>query len=197
MGKRMARPIAASTSLPEFPAGGASRLGQPALLTERGFHLRPARKDDLPFLRALYASTRKEELAVVPWSDAMRSAFIAQQFALQHRHYLMHYRDADFLVIEHGSSPVGRFYLHPGADDLLVIDISLLPEFRGAGIGSALLRHAQGYAQEHSLGVQLHVMHSNLAARRLYLRLGFTEAADEGSHLLMRWPAAPPAVEAS
>lgn len=194
----MATSDVASTSPPGFPSRGMSRLGQPALLKERGFHLRPARNDDLPFLRVLYTSTRKEELAVVPWPEAMRSAFINQQFALQHRHYLKHYRDADFLVIERGSSPVGRFYLHRGTDDLLVIDISLLPGFRSTGIGGALLKHTQDYAQAHSLGVQLHVLHANLAARRFYLRMGFTEAADEGSHLLMHWPAgAPEAVEAT
>lgn len=174
-------------SLPRFPTCSASRLGQPALLLERGFQLRAARNDDLPFLRTLYASTREEELAQTPWPEAMRSAFVGQQFALQHRHYVSHYNDADFLLIERDASPVGRYYLHHGIDDLLVIDISLQPEFRCAGIGSCLLTHTQAFARMHSLGVQLHVLHTNLAARRLYRRLGFIEAADEGSHLLMHW----------
>jgi ribosomal protein S18 acetylase RimI-like enzyme len=182
-----------SLSLPEFPSCGANRLGQPALLLERGFQLRAARNDDLPFLRALYARTRDEELAFVPWPEAMRSAFIDQQFALQHRHYVAHYHDADFLLIEHGSSPIGRFYVHPGPNDLLVIDISLLPEFRCMGIGSSLLAHTQSFAKAHSLGVQLHVLHANLAARRLYRRMGFIEVADEGSHLRMQWPTSPSA----
>jgi hypothetical protein len=32
--------------------------------------LRPIRPDDVPFLSALYASTRDEELAVLPWDAA-------------------------------------------------------------------------------------------------------------------------------
>lgn len=179
-------------SLPEFPPCSASRLGQPALLLERGLHLRAARHDDLPFLRALYASTREEELASVPWPEPMRAAFLGQQFALQHRHYVAHYPDADFLVIERGSTPIGRYYLQCGAPTALVIDISLQPQYRGMGVGSDLLTHTQAIAGAQALDVELHVMHANLAARRLYQRLGFVETADEGSHLRMRWSAATP-----
>jgi len=179
-------------SLPEFPPCSASRLGQPASLLERGFHLRAARSDDLPFLRALYASTREEELALVPWPEPMRVAFIDQQFAMQHRHYVAHYPDADFLLIERGSTPIGRFYLQCGAPVALVIDISLQPRYRGMGVGSDLLTHTQAIARAQSLDVELHVLHANLAARRLYQRLGFVETADEGSHLRMRWSASTP-----
>lgn len=182
---------AGSLALPEFPPHGANRLGQPALLLERGFRLRPARHDDLPFLRRLYASTREEEMASVPWPEAMRTAFIDQQFVMQHRHYVVHYHDADFLVIERDSMPVGRFYLQYGPPALLVIDISLQPGCRGLGIGSDLLAHTQALARAHSHDVELHVLHTNLAARRLYQRLGFIETADEGSHLRMRWAPTP------
>jgi len=181
-----------SLSLSDFPSHGAGRLGQPALLQERGFRLRPARHDDLLFLRELYASTREEELALVPWPERMRCAFIDQQFAMQHRHYVAHYPDADFLLVERGSTSVGRFYVQCGPPALLVIDISLLPEYRGTGIGNQLLAHTQAIARTQSLDVELHVLHTNLAARRLYQRLGFIEAADEGSHLRMHWTASAP-----
>jgi len=179
-------------SLPDFPSHGASRLGDLTLLQERGVRLRPARHDDLAFLRGLYASTRAAELALAPWPEPIRAAFIDQQFAMQHRHYVTHYPDADFLLIERGPTPVGRLYLQYGPAALLVIDISLQPECRGAGIGSQLLAHTQAVARTQSLDVELHVLHTNLAARRLYQRLGFVETADEGSHLRMRWPASTP-----
>lgn len=182
-----------ASPLPDFPIPGANRLGQPAFLLERGFRLRPARQDDLPFLRELYAGTRDAELALVAWPEAMRSAFIDQQFALQHRHYVAYYHDADFLLIEHDSAPIGRLYLHYATRSVLVVDISLLADYRGKGLGSALLAHTQIVARAQSLDVELHVLHTNTAARRLYRRLGFVEAADEGSHLRMHWTASAPA----
>ena len=158
----------------------------PALLRERGFGLRPATAADMPFLAALYASNRATELASVPWPESARRAFLDSQFALQHRHYVQHYPEADFLVITRAGQPQGRLYLHRGIEEDLVIDISLLPACCGLGVGSALLAGVVQRAQKAALGVQLHVLHTNTAARRLYERLGFQVVGDTGSHLHMR-----------
>ena len=64
-------------SRPPFPAGRDVRLATPGFLRARGITLRPARDDDLPWLRTLYASTRTEELARVPWPDAAKRDFLA------------------------------------------------------------------------------------------------------------------------
>ena len=47
----------------------------PAALLSQGFALRPETEADLPFLMQLYASTRAEELAAVPWSAEQKAAF--------------------------------------------------------------------------------------------------------------------------
>ena len=62
----------------------------------------------------LYASTRTEELAPVPWPEEIKQAFLQAQFELQHAHYRKHYRHAESLVIERAGQPIGRLYLHPG-----------------------------------------------------------------------------------
>ena len=151
---------------------------------------RSAANDDLPFFRRLYADVRAAELAAVPWPDAVRQAFLDSQFALQHRHYTAHYAPADYLVIEYADQPVGRLYVHRGEHEANVIDIALLSEARGRGIGSAWLRLVQRTAQRDGLdSVMLHVEQRNVAARRLYKRLGFTVEEDAGSHWRMRWMA--------
>src|SRR4051794_29881396 len=76
-----------------------------------GLSFRAITEADLPFLARLYASTRAEELAVTPWSDAQKAAFLQQQFAAQHTHYQTHYTGTDFLIIMHGGSSIGRVYL--------------------------------------------------------------------------------------
>ena len=100
---------------------------------------RAIRPEDEHFLRRVYASTREEELAIVPWDDAQRGAFLRMQFDAQHRYYLEQYPLAAFEVILREARPVGRLYVHRGEDEILIIDIALLPEARGAGIGGAML----------------------------------------------------------
>lgn len=173
--------------LTSFPAGRDDRLAAPALLSERGYALRPLRDGDLPWLRELYASTRAEELAPVPWPDAAKRAFLDSQFALQHQHYLAHYGDSDFLAIERDGAPVGRYYLQRAAPDHLIVDVCLLPAERGRGVAAALIGHSQRSAAAQGCGVKLHVQSDNAAALRLYRRLGFAVIEDQRSHLLLRW----------
>ena len=45
--------------------------------------LRPVQPADAPFLLEVYASTRTSEMALVPWTDEQRHAFISSQFAAQ------------------------------------------------------------------------------------------------------------------
>ncbi|HRL11114.1 MAG TPA: hypothetical protein PKX07_04510, partial [Aggregatilineales bacterium] len=53
--------------------------------------LRPYRPDELDFLERVYAATRADELALVPWTDAEKAAFVQMQFQAQHDYYHEHY----------------------------------------------------------------------------------------------------------
>lgn len=217
-----------------FPPERADRLHAPASLAGRGFSLRALVDDDVPWLRDLYASTRAEEMAPLPWPAAAKRAFLDQQFALQHNHYLAMFGDSDFLAIQRRGMPLGRLYLqrplqHPlqrpapadadGDDaravvdtqadpaasaqadaplpEYLIVDIALFPQARGEGIGSALIAAAQARAAADGRSLRLHVMTTNPDAQRLYERLGFVVVPDGGTptHRLMRWSAAPPALD--
>jgi GNAT superfamily N-acetyltransferase len=180
--------VATPQPLTPFPRERVDRMKTPALLIERGFFLRAACDDDLPWLRDLYASTRAEEMAPVPWPDIAKRSFLDQQFGLQHQHYMQHFGDADFLAIEHGQrGPVGRYYLQRAAPDHLLVDISLFPRMRGTGVGTTLIRHSQAEAAALGRGMHLHVHHTNTGAHRLYTRLGFVADGGEGTHRNMRW----------
>lgn len=169
-----------------FPTKDRIGFRTPALLDERGLGLRVASEGDLPFLAALYAHTREQELAAIAWPDHVRQSFLASQFALQHRHYVEHYPEADFLLIQREGEPLGRFYLAREERDDLIVDISLLPGWQGQGIGAALLEAASQQSFARGKGIRLHVLHTNTPARRLYERLGFRVDVDTGAHLHMR-----------
>ncbi|WP_114951782.1 GNAT family N-acetyltransferase [Sphingosinicella terrae] len=145
---------------------------------------------DLPFVEALYASTREEELAATGWPAEMRRAFLTHQHDAQHRHYRAHYEGAEWLILERDGEPLGRLYLVEWSREFRIIDISLLPRARGRGLGGALLTDILAAAAAAGKRVSIHVDVHN-PARRLYERLGFTVAEDKGIHLLMEWaPAA-------
>ena len=153
-----------------------------------GLTFRGSTDVDLPFLSQLYASTRLEELAVTSWTEAQKAAFLDMQFQAQHAHYRKYYPDADWLVIRHAGSDIGRLYIERWPGEHRIIDIAFLPAFRGKGFGSALLSDLIDEAGAVGKAVSIHVEKHN-PAMRLYLRLGFTVAEDKGIYDLMLRPA--------
>ena len=170
--------------------GGA--LLDVSALSAAGIALRPVAETDMPFLRQLYRSTRWEELAPTSWPDEAKIAFLNQQFGFQRRHYEMAHAGAEFYVIERHGDPIGRIYLDRTGRDLGLIEISLLPQWRGQGLGTALLdRLRQEVREGRSDRVSLNVLATN-PARRLYARLGFVETAGDQEfpdlYVEMAWP---------
>ena len=106
--------------------------------------LRPVEPDDREFLYRVYASTRTEELAVVPWDDAQKDAFLRAQFDAQDAWWRENYGGASFDVIVVDGEPAGRLYLHRGDTEIRIVDIALLPEHRGKGVGTAGRRRSWG-----------------------------------------------------
>ncbi|MBI4868125.1 MAG: GNAT family N-acetyltransferase [Candidatus Wallbacteria bacterium] len=148
--------------------------------------LRPIADSDLPFLRELYASTRVNELAPVPWSSDQKVAFLNQQFDCQHRAYTQGYPGASLDLIFEDGEPVGRFYVHRRPGDLRIIDIALIPGARNRGIGAHCLRALLEEARALGVTVSIHVEHSNPAVR-LYRRLGFQSVDASGVYVQMEW----------
>jgi ribosomal protein S18 acetylase RimI-like enzyme len=160
----------------------------PARLDASALTLRPVRPEDESFLYEVYASTRRDELAFTGWPAAQVEALLRMQFAAQQRAYLAQFPAGDFQIILCRERPIGRLYLERRADEIRGIDLALLPEYRQAGIGTAILRELLAEAARLGKPFRLHVAKCN-RARRLYERLGFITLADDGVHLLMEWSA--------
>ena len=174
-------------------AGMAAPLTGWAALCAAGFAFRPVADGDLAFLQHLYRTVRWAELAPTQWPDETKRAFLDQQFGFQRQHYEMAWAGAVFLLILRDGEPIGRIYYDRAGGELHLIEVSLLPEWRGQGLGTALLR---GLQQEVTEGradrVVLNVTTTN-PARRLYERLGFVETRPDaefpGVDLELAWPA--------
>ena len=148
--------------------------------------LRPASDADFPFLYALYASTRASEMALVDWTEQQKEEFLHMQFNAQHQFYHEHFASASFDVIEIDGSAVGRLYVDRREREIRIIDIALMPDQRGKGIGSELIRELIDEASASDRSVGIHVEHNN-PALSLYRRLGFAHVHDEGVYYFMRW----------
>lgn len=154
-----------------------------ALAVAPGLTVREATPADGPFLRRLYDSTRAEELAGLAWDDRTRRAFLDQQLDAQAVGYRHQFPDASFLLVDLEGADVGRLYLADEGPTVHVLDISLLPEHQGVGLGGALL----GWVIGHGRRVTLSVVGGN-PARRLYERLGFVVVAEQPPYLSMEHP---------
>jgi ribosomal-protein-alanine N-acetyltransferase len=80
------------------------------------------------------------------------------------------------------------------ADEVQLLNVAVHPARRGRGVGETLLRHVLGQAASRGAGVVLEVRMANLAARRLYGRLGFRARGLRRSYygpgqdgMLMEW----------
>jgi ribosomal protein S18 acetylase RimI-like enzyme len=149
--------------------------------------IRDCAPSDRPLLVQIYASTRADELAAVPWSKAELDAFISMQFDAQDRSYRNQFVGARFSVILSGERPVGRISVHGDRDKMTLIDIAILPEFQSQGIGSRVLASVIEEAEEHGIPVRCHVDPLN-AAQHLYQRLGFVAVGMDGHLVAMERP---------
>lgn len=154
----------------------------------RTIALRAATPEDTEFLAAVYAATRMEELAATDWSDGQKAEFCRMQFTAQDTHYRQHYPTAEYSVIVVSEIPVGRLYADRWNREIRIMDIAILPEHRGQGIGTRLLLDLQSEAAATGRCLTIHVERFN-PAQRLYERLGFRMTEDKGVYLLLEWTA--------
>jgi len=148
--------------------------------------LRPAAEADYDFMRRLYASTREEEMQHFPLDDAQKAAFLDAQFAAQFEHYTIHYPTCERNIVLEDGVPVGRLWIDEWRDQIRLVDIALLPEKRGSGIGTMLVRGVLDRGAAAGKPVTIHVEAYN-PALRLYERLGFVRVDTNGVYYLMRW----------
>jgi ribosomal protein S18 acetylase RimI-like enzyme len=143
--------------------------------------------DDESFLLRLYATTRAEEMELTGWDAAQKEAFLRMQFQFQTTHYRRYFADAAFQIILLDEAPIGRLYVHYGTSEIRLMDVALIPERRGAGIGSWILHTLLTQAERSQNRVTLHVEKHNRALR-LYQRFKFRVVEDQGVNLYMQSP---------
>lgn len=154
--------------------------------------LRPVGPDDQLFLDALYASSRpdlRHMNADAPFVDGL----IRMQQRVQMVGFQQNFPDAQHWIVLRHEQSIGRLVLDVASTDVRLVDIVILPEARGGGVGTALLCAVQRFARDRGLGMSLAVLKNNTVARNLYARLGFVEHSSDMLFEHMLWRAEPSA----
>jgi len=141
--------------------------------------LRPVGDSDRAFLFALYVSTR-EDLALLDAS--VGGPLLEMQYRAQQSQYQSAWPAAvDSLVLVAGE-PAGHMLVAYDDTAVRLIDVALLPQYCGRGVGATLLRELISNAGK--LPVQLSVAVGNPAIK-LYERLGFTITGESQTYFEM------------
>jgi GNAT superfamily N-acetyltransferase len=127
-------------------------------------------------------------MALVPWTEEQRKAFVKMQFAAQHQHYRQQYPDGDFMIILDRDRPVGRLYVTRLEDQIRIMDITVLPEERGRGVGTSMMRELMDEAAKAGKPLRINVESFNRSLR-LFERLGFSPLEVDGFYVLMEYRA--------
>lgn len=146
--------------------------------------LRAASEADEAFLAALLASTRPVEVAAMPSPQAAEQLFAMQRRGQRAAWLGVPGTSEQVVLVD--AAPAGHLVVREGEGELRLVDISLLPEHRGEGIGTELIGELQARAAAAGVPLVLHVDVGS-AAERLYARLGFIAEARDQVRVAMRW----------
>lgn len=147
--------------------------------------LRPIGPYDEEFLYRAYTSTRREELTRTGWSEEQKDSFLRMQFDAQSSYYREHYAGAELSVILADGRPAGRLYVARWPREIRLMEVTLLPMFRGRGMGTRILEALISESEASGKPLSIHVERFN-PALGLYERLGFEQKEDKGVYLLMQ-----------
>ena len=149
--------------------------------------LRPEREADWSFRFDLFCRSRPPEWSLVTLAPDLLDQLMRHQFQAQTVGYREQFPAARFDIIEFAGTPIGRIVVDRSATMVHIVDQAIVPELRGRGIGTAVMRSFMDEAAAHGLPVCLEVGDSNDPSLRLYLRLGFRPVEELPLYIRREW----------
>ena len=156
---------------------------------------RPAEPEDEPFFRELRGQLDAERLCLdyAIADPQLRKQILEMQYLAHQTHYnnAKATRETKDNLIELDDKPVGRFIVIGNREELLLSDITIIPECRGIGIGQAVLQMTMTECEQSDRVLRLHVDKTN-PAYLLYLNMGLYVIEELDTCYHMEWHAKGP-----
>lgn len=153
--------------------------------------LRPESDQDEPFLQRLIVETIAGELGASQWPEPMRSHLLGIQYTARRHSHRTNFPQAASYIIDADAADAGWALVTTLPQQIQLVEIMVLPELRGRGIGAAAIRQVLATAAAAAKPVRLNVNVTNQAAVGLYQRLGFRRVnGDEVQHIMVCPPPA-------
>lgn len=149
-------------------------------------HLRPERDDDRDFRYQLFCDSRQPEFALL-LAPPVYQQVMTHQFQAQTVSYRNDFPQARFDIIELAGERIGRMVLDRPGTMVHIVDQAIVPELRGRGIGTAIMRSLMDEAQAAGVPVRLEVASENDPSFRLYQRLGFVPIETYPFYMRLEW----------
>jgi ribosomal protein S18 acetylase RimI-like enzyme len=141
---------------------------------------------DEELIHRLFASSRASELELGGLAPAQVEALLRMQLVARDRQYRGADADVEHTVVVVDGEDVAALWVARDGARIHLLDIAVLPEQRGRGIGTALIRELQEEAAATGCTLHLHVARTNAAAA-LYAHLGFHATGGDDMHQAMTW----------
>lgn len=156
------------------------------------YHIRVAGREDAPFLREMLY----ESLYVPEGGEPFSRDILEEPFMKKYVEDWGRAGDLGYIAVNAAGKPAGSItirYFDEGnkgfgyvSDDIPELGMALIPESRGQGLGTALMKELfRGMKERGIHKVSLSVAPENAAAMKLYERFGFQEAGMCGTSITM------------
>jgi ribosomal protein S18 acetylase RimI-like enzyme len=157
--------------------------------------MRPALDADDAFLFDVFCTTKRDQVAALP-NPHLAAHFLRIEYTAQNRRFAVRFPGYERWVVLVEGEPAGRLYLHRAPSLLQIVDITLLPEHRGLGLGRRLMELVLDEAAAHDQSVTLRMSRDNPRAANLYDTVGFRLVNEDDLDVYFEWTptSAPPRI---
>jgi ribosomal protein S18 acetylase RimI-like enzyme len=155
-------------------------------MPEESITLRPATEDDQEFLLELYKSSRGDDLRGLGWSEDRVGEFLEMQYEAHSKFLDNDHPGIDDQIILSDGAAVGHLAVEPRADEIRLVDLSLVSASRNHGTGTLLIQELQTQSAAAQRPLRLQLIRFNRAVG-LFERLGFRRTSETGTHFQMEW----------
>ncbi len=146
--------------------------------------LRPVQPVDEDFLFEIFEQSREEEFGLSHWSAGEKDCFLRWQFQLRKTSFKSQFPASTQWIVLTDQRPVGCYEVQIDQVEIRLIDLTLLIQERGKGIGTVLLQRLIEQSIKTDKPIRLHVEQTNRALH-WYLRLGFRPFGQNGIYVAL------------